>query len=178
MTINFPSSPALGGQYTYGMRAWKWNGTVWVSVVSSVINLPSGTFILPASYSLTLANSVWEYFGLSVTLPEAGKYNLDASLRVGFGESVAGGYMVTKLVDVTAGVDVPGAEVLNVYNVVAGVVNQPVTSILTTYYVSQPTVIRAHAYRLLAGGTHLMSAFLTGASGNTSLRYLKTGNTP
>lgn len=32
ITINFPSSPTIGQQYTYAGRIWQWNGTVWLSL--------------------------------------------------------------------------------------------------------------------------------------------------
>ena len=32
MSINFPSSPTLNQQYTYGGRTWYWNGAVWKSL--------------------------------------------------------------------------------------------------------------------------------------------------
>jgi hypothetical protein len=35
MAINFPTSPALNDQYTYGNRTWEWNGTAWQAVVIS-----------------------------------------------------------------------------------------------------------------------------------------------
>ena len=32
ITINFPSDPTVGQQYTYAGRTWQWNGTVWLSL--------------------------------------------------------------------------------------------------------------------------------------------------
>lgn len=35
--INFPDSPTLNQEFSAGDRTWKWNGTVWVTVVSTNI---------------------------------------------------------------------------------------------------------------------------------------------
>lgn len=35
MAIDFPSTPALNDEYTYGGRTWKYNGTAWESVTAA-----------------------------------------------------------------------------------------------------------------------------------------------
>ena len=41
MAIDFPSSPVLNEQYTYGGQVYEWNGTVWRLVRTSVVG-PTG----------------------------------------------------------------------------------------------------------------------------------------
>ena len=42
MPINFPSSPALNSQYTYGGKTWSWNGYAWDIVTPTTISTLNG----------------------------------------------------------------------------------------------------------------------------------------
>jgi hypothetical protein len=52
--INFPDSPTIGEEFTSGNRTWIWDGTVWNSKETSVINLPE----IQDNYVLTLMSAI------------------------------------------------------------------------------------------------------------------------
>lgn len=56
-TINFPSGPTIGQVYTFGGRAWEWNGVGWVAtpgatLTSLIPNSQTGT-----TYTLALTDA-------------------------------------------------------------------------------------------------------------------------
>ena len=52
--INFPDSPTVGEEFTSGSRTWIWDGTVWNSKETTVINLPE----IQDNYVLTLMSAI------------------------------------------------------------------------------------------------------------------------
>lgn len=47
MAINFPSSPSLNQTYTFGSKAWYWNGYGWAASGTSASSTASGVFLTP-----------------------------------------------------------------------------------------------------------------------------------
>ena len=44
MAINFPSTPAIGDPYRYGIRTWMWNGTAWQLQINPSFGYGATTF--------------------------------------------------------------------------------------------------------------------------------------
>ena len=42
MPISLPSSPAINDTYTYGSKTWKWDGTRWNIVYTSILSGSTG----------------------------------------------------------------------------------------------------------------------------------------
>jgi len=85
--IDFPDSPALNSTHTVGNRVWKWNGTVWEVVRSTVpyatgATGPTGN---TGSTGLTGATGLTGVTGSSITGPTgpAGSGDFDAFLLIG-----------------------------------------------------------------------------------------------
>ena len=63
MPLNFPSSPAVNDQYTFGGRTWIWNGSAWdsynpgISGYVSALNGFTGGVTLAAGTGITLTNA-------------------------------------------------------------------------------------------------------------------------
>lgn len=57
MAIDFPASPAVNDTYTFGDRAWKWNGEGWQTVpganLTSALAAKAATVDLPPGYLIT-----------------------------------------------------------------------------------------------------------------------------
>ncbi|MBL0777843.1 hypothetical protein G6541_11085 [Streptomyces albidoflavus] len=142
----------------------------------------SGLAVLPAAVDLQpSASGVWVDAGLSVLLPGAGLYELDATVRGGLNAGVGTNTWIrAHLFDATAGTDVPGSEVL-VHQLITTVGTGPVEGghdsapILVTYAVAGPSTIRLEAARHNSFGASTAAALATGPAGRTTLRWRRIG---
>ncbi|PSK57987.1 hypothetical protein B0E38_01832 [Streptomyces sp. 111WW2] len=142
----------------------------------------SGFAVLPAPVDLQpSASGVWVNSGLSVSLPTAGLYALDATVRAGLNAGVGTNTWIrAHLFDVTAGADVPDSEVL-VHQLITTVGTGPVDGghdsapILVTYAVAGPRTVRLEAARHNSFGASTAAALATGPAGRTTLRWRRIG---
>ncbi|WP_413808117.1 hypothetical protein [Streptomyces sp. OE57] len=148
---------------------------------SSIRISERGFDTLPAAVDLQpVGTGVWTNTGCQVTLPAAGTYHLDATVRATL--TAADGVNVwigARLWDVTAGVVVPDSEVL-VYQI-ANTVTPATTAVteggnqsgavLVPYTVPGSRVIRLQAVRNVAGGNSSVARVISDANGRTTLRF-------
>ncbi len=76
--IDFPNSPSVNDTHTVGNRVWKWNGTVW-EVVRSTVPYATGA---TGPTGNTGATGLTGATGSSITGP-AGSGDFDAFLLIG-----------------------------------------------------------------------------------------------
>ncbi|MCC9686865.1 hypothetical protein [Streptomyces sp. MNU103] len=142
----------------------------------------SGLAVLTATVDLQpSASGVWVDSGLTVALPSAGLYELDATVRAGLNaDEGTNTWTRAHLYDVTAGADVPDSEVL-VHQLITTAGTGPVNGghgsapILVTYAVAGPTVIRLEAARHTSYGVTTAATLATGPAGRTTLRWRRIG---
>ncbi|MDX2813437.1 hypothetical protein PV410_12870 [Streptomyces sp. PA03-5A] len=120
----------------------------------------------------------WNDTALSVTLPSAGTYQLDASVRCGLlVGSPSEAFIRARLFDVTAGVVLPDSTVMVLQlsppdSAANGNSRGNATApIQVEYTVTQPTVIRLQGSRTLTNGTAANATIASNADGLTTLRY-------
>ncbi len=124
------------------------------------------------------ASGTWNDSGLQVTLPVAGTYELDASVRAALsGTSPVNTFISARLWDVTAGVVVPGSEVI-LNQISLTPVAPAITSGLNTtgpiqveYDVPGARVVRLQGRRVNATGASLGASILANTDGRTTLRF-------
>ncbi|MTE20278.1 hypothetical protein F0L17_14400 [Streptomyces sp. TRM43335] len=142
-----------------------------------------GFAVLPANVSLQATGSgAWTNTGLQATLPEAGVYHLDASVRgLLNGASNVNAYVLARLLDATTGLLVPDSEVL-VHQIAiahgAGDTSVAVggnrsASISVRYAVPAPRTVRLQVARVTATGATTNAAVYSDGNGRTTLRYLR-----
>ena len=49
MPLNFPDSPSLNEIYTSGSNSWRWDGTVWNALSSSIVGIDGTTGVTGAT---------------------------------------------------------------------------------------------------------------------------------
>jgi hypothetical protein len=133
--------------------------------------LVSDTAVLSSSYSIS-ASGTWEDTGLSVTLPSAGRYALDASVRVGLLNNTAGAFMLLKFYNSTDSADVTNSEAMGAYQ---GVANQTYVNQLSMtgeITVTASKVIKLYAFRT-STGAYTFSSIDSDTNGRTRMRYIK-----
>ncbi len=135
----------------------------------------NGSAALSAHFDITASDGVYQDTGLSVTLPSAGTYMLDAVVRGIFQANAAGGYIVAKLYNSTDAADVANTFGLVVYYLLANQVVQETIPISTTVTVAASKVIKLYAMRQSSGATMTLDLIGADANGLTSLRYVKIG---
>lgn len=139
-----------------------------------------GEVLLPAAVDMVAAgNDVWINTGLSVTLPEAGVYEVTATVRTSIAVGAAGVPFAVnvsgRLANASTGAAIPGTDyTLQQINEIAPS-GQTTWVALSTFHkfvmVSEPTSIRLEAARNTINGT---AVAVTGVqTGNTRLAYVK-----
>ncbi|WP_405961292.1 hypothetical protein OG235_37160 [Streptomyces sp. NBC_00024] len=142
----------------------------------------SGFAVLPASMSLMgAASGVFVDTGLSLVLPTAGTYHLDAVVRASLGRMTAGenAFIGARLVDVTAGAVVPASEAIVVQiaeyggTAATGLEWNGSTAISVEYAVASARTIRLEAVRqdINATGSTDHAGLGSDANARTTLRY-------
>ncbi|MFI6290023.1 hypothetical protein ACIBEJ_00470 [Nonomuraea sp. NPDC050790] len=134
---------------------------------------------LPAMLDLQpTASGAWTPTGLSVLLPSAGIYQLDATVRSAMtAVSPVNTFTVARLFDVTAGAVVPGSEVIVQQISVtasAGAVSHGYNNtapIQVEHVVTGPRTVRLEAARFNASGASQTARVVSDASGRTTLRW-------
>jgi hypothetical protein len=123
------------------------------------------------------ASGVWVDTGLTVDLPAAGTYQLDATVRANMSAGASANVWVrAHLYDVTAAADVPASEVI-VRQVITTVDTGPEDGgndsapILVEYTVTGPSTIRLEGARQITFGDSTAAAIATGPAGRTTLRW-------
>jgi hypothetical protein len=142
----------------------------------------SGFAVLQAPVDLQpTASGVWVDSGLSVALPAAGLYELDATVRAGLNaDAGTNTWIRAHLFDVTAGADVPDSEVL-VHQLITTAGTGPMNGgndsapILVMYTVPGPTTIRLEAARHDSVGASTAATLPAGPAGRTTLRWSRIG---
>lgn len=139
-----------------------------------------GSAVLPAAVDLQpSASGTWVATGLSVTLPAAGTYQLDATVRAAMAAvSPANTYIVARLYDVTAGAVVPGSEAMvhqiNIGSPSGATLSQGTNNsapIQVEYTVPGPRTIRVEAARFNSQGATGTAIVVSDGSGRSTLRY-------
>lgn len=144
---------------------------------------PVGHGIADLAVSLDLqptASGVWTDTDLTVTLPSAGTYQLDATVRAAMIViSPTTCYIEARLWDETAALIVPRSEVFvqqSSMTVSAGTVTDGVhgsAPIQTEYTVTGPSTVRLQAARFFTPGNSETAWIYGGSEGRTTLRYLR-----
>ncbi|MFJ8852365.1 hypothetical protein [Streptomyces sp. NPDC102437] len=124
------------------------------------------------------ASGAWTNTGLELTLPAAGVYHLDASVRAALsGTSTVNTWIVARLWDVTAGALVPSSEVL-VHQISLSTAGAAVTNgsnqhgaISVRYAVPAARLVRLQVARVNGAGASASAAILSADNGRTTLRY-------
>lgn len=138
-----------------------------------------GSAALPSALNLVpTASGSWADTTLSVTLPGAGTYQLDASVRaVLLTGSPSEAYIKARLWNVTAGAVVPDSTVMVLLlsppdSAANGNTRGQATGpIQVECTVTQPTTIRLQGCRVLNSGTAATASILSNADGATTLRF-------
>ncbi len=136
-------------------------------------SLANGIAVLGSTYSIS-ASGAWEDTGLSVTLPSAGTYALDASVRAGVQNNGAGTFISVKLYNSTDAADVANSEGLAVYSNAANLAFANQISLTGLITVAASKVIKLYAFRVNSG-TYTISNIDSDSNGRTRLRYIKVG---
>lgn len=148
--------------------------------VGSISIRGSGFAVLPANVNLlTVASGVYVDIGLSLALPAAGTYHLDATVRAVLGTMTTGenAWIVARLFDVTAGATVPNSEVIAIQIAVGGGTSQTLlswnasTPIQIAYPVTSARTVRMEAAYFTAAGTTDGASVISDGNGRTTLRY-------
>lgn len=131
----------------------------------------NGESVLGSTFSITGTSGTWQDTGLSIALPGAGTYLVQANVR-GFGLYTAGtsGFLSAKLYNATDAADVANSERLIIYidtSAQAHQVTIPITVIVT---VAAAKTINLYAKRQTAT-TWTSSQIASDANGRTSLSY-------
>ncbi|MFJ1528292.1 hypothetical protein ACIOFV_07665 [Streptomyces mirabilis] len=124
------------------------------------------------------ASGTWNDSGLQVTLPVAGTYEVDASVRAALsGTSPVNTFISARLWDVTAGAVVPGSEVI-LNQISLTPVAPAITSglnvtgpIQVEYDVPGARVVRLQGRRVNATGASIGASILANTDGRTTLRF-------
>lgn len=51
-TIDFPTSPSVNDTYTFNGKTWKWNGSGWDAVISTLVQIDTQTFTSSTTYTI------------------------------------------------------------------------------------------------------------------------------
>jgi hypothetical protein len=141
-----------------------------------------GFAVLPAGVNLTsTASGAWIDLGLSLALPTAGTYHLDAVVRGSIGRMGAGenALIVARLWDVTAGAIVPASEaiVVQIAQFASGVATalawNSSAAISVEYTATSPRTIRVEAARTDIAGTTENAGIGSDTLQRTTLRYAR-----
>jgi hypothetical protein len=131
--------------------------------------------VLGSGYSIT-ADNTWEDTGLSITLPSAGTYLIDGTVRAAVNNSAIGSYIVVKLKQFDGATDegdIADSETLAVYSASAGLGWQNSVSLsMPPIEVAASKVIKLYAWRA-PSGTYAFASVGSDSAGKTRLRYLK-----
>jgi hypothetical protein len=133
-------------------------------------NHPNGRVVMTTELDITAtASSAYVSTGLSITLPVAGTYMIEQSIRSGVTANNVS-YIVTRLFNVTGAVALANTEVLCAYSSGNGI-RSPLTSTSTSpVTVTGSTVIRLDATRYNAATS---AAVESSVSGRTTLTWWK-----
>ncbi|MEZ0073617.1 hypothetical protein [Planotetraspora sp. GP83] len=137
--------------------------------------LPAGVDLMPA------ASGAWIDLGLSLALPTAGTYHLDAVVRGNIGRMSTGenAYVAARLWDVTAGAVVPFTEaiVVQIAEFAGGAATalqwNDSAAISVEYAVTSPRTVRLQASRVDIAGTTEVAGIGSGGIQQTTLRYAR-----
>ncbi|WP_406177984.1 hypothetical protein [Streptomyces canus] len=147
---------------------------------SSIRIVESGFAVLPANVDLNAAASgTFVASGLSVALPGAGTYQIDATVRAFLGTMTTGegAFIVARLYDVTANAVVPNSEVLAHQLLVTAGASATLLNwnraapIQVRYTIPGARTIRLEAARFTQLGTTDGASLNSDANGRTTLRY-------
>lgn len=124
------------------------------------------------------ASGTWTDTGLSVDLPAAGTYQLDATVRAAMTATTpANVWISARLVDATTGVVVPSSEAiieqiqLSTSTGTISRAGNSTGSIHVEYTVAAPCTVRLEAQRTIAVGTTTEAGVYSTAVGRTTLRH-------
>ncbi|MFF4179720.1 hypothetical protein [Streptomyces sp. NPDC001750] len=145
---------------------------------SSIRITGDGLAVLAGTVDLQpTASGTWTNTGLELTLPAAGVYHLDASVRGALtGSSVVNTWIMARFWDVTAGAIVPNSEVL-VHQISLNSAGAAVTGgnqygvISIRYAVPAARLVRLQAARVNGAGASASAAIVSADNGRTTLRY-------
>ncbi|MFD5788574.1 hypothetical protein ACFWH1_18370 [Streptomyces sp. NPDC127037] len=135
--------------------------------------LPSGVDLMPG------ASGAWVDIALSLALPAAGTYHLDAVVRGNIGRMATGenAYVGARLWDVTAGAVVPYTEAIVVQisefagSAATALQWNASAAISVEYAVMSPRTVRLQACRVDIAGTTEVAGLGSGGIQQTTLRY-------
>lgn len=129
--------------------------------------------VLGATFSITGATGVFQDTGLSVTLPSAGTYLVQADVRFVMSFSAGANlFLVAKFFNSTDAADVANSERLLNYSDVVTSLRQGTAPVTAVIVVAASKVIKLYAARVF-GGTVVASDIASNADGRTRLSYLK-----
>lgn len=146
---------------------------------SSIRITGNGFAVLDGSVDLQpTATGAWTNTSLELTLPAAGVYHLDASVRGALtGSSAVNTWIMARLWDVTAAAIVPNSEVL-VHQLSLNTAGAAVTSggnqygmISIRYAVPAARLVRLQAARVNGAGASASAEIVSANNGRTTLRY-------
>jgi hypothetical protein len=138
---------------------------------AGVIVNASGESLLATPFSITAAADVYQDTGLSVTLPAAGTYIVEADVRYLLNCSVAGAFLTAEFYNSSDGAAVANSETMLNQAGNTGVFYQGTTHIRKEITVTASKVIKLYALRSGSGFTN--TDIYTNANGRTRMSYLQ-----
>jgi hypothetical protein len=183
--INPPTEPNVGDEWfdtnTGTLFKFVDDGTSsqWVEVSTGgyiTTNHASGMAVLASAFDISGANQVFQDSGLALSLPAAGTYAIDGSIRGVVANNMSNCQIYVKLYNATAGADISDTETLVIYSQQPNVLVQNTISLTAIVTVTVPTTIKLYAARSMeAGSTWSFSRLDSNWAGKTRMRFIKIG---
>lgn len=130
--------------------------------------------VLGSTFSITGTSGTYQDTGLSVTLPSAGTYLIEADVKGVLNTSVAGTFLLAKLYNSTDAADVANSEAMIIYLELTGVAVAVTAHITKVVTVAASKTIKLYVSRSGSGFT--ATSINSDANGRTRMSYLKVSN--
>lgn len=147
------------------------------ALVQADLPVPSsGESALGSTYTIVAPNATWQDTGLSVTLPSAGTYLINARARANINNNSAGSQIYVRLFNVTSAAAIANTETSVIVQRTASASEFDGCSLQTVVTVSASATIRLEAQRSNFG-TYTVSDIVTNSTnGRTVLGFVRVGS--
>lgn len=137
-----------------------------------ITSVNGSAYLSSSTFSLSMSSGTFENIGLSVSLPAAGTYLLQAIVRTQINSATAGAYLVGKFYNATAASYVSNSETMLVQLTTGATAQTGQACMSTILSVSGASTIRVDASRNGAVA-YTTTNINSDSNGYTSLRYVK-----